>query len=1350
MYSSSLITISLLDNSSITLNLDNENRLVSLVDQENVIYQLDYDSDIAGLLESVSVTNNKKISLSYNDNLMLQTISLFTYNPSSSNYVWDVNYDFSCNAFQTSYFDDDGLVYAYKFSGDGQIIQSICYKNSYNNVLMASCVEETVGHSFFLSTNCSNYLKEITYNSNTFFHFENSISLSNNNQQANFLLKPKEKGQYFLYFEYLRNFINNYQSLSSLSVSIFVTDSLSNTYQIVSNIMLNIDGFDKVNTFMKEIIIPKEYYNQNLSLSFSLSNGDSTVTIRNIRLYRIEESNNEYYGLNSYTGGSDLNLLNDDTNPTHFYELTSSIPFEVNNLAYSVDSNYQDIKATLMSNFFLNKGMLFYNKGKNAYFGSITKSSQSLGTVQLVKVNYQNKRLSNDDKPYDGYKAMINSYDTNALCFVEKSVTYNYQFMTYSTNSKFVNQNYLLVNQISSIPYGETDDSDPEHENYKYHKYNQAISFTYNSYGQLVKKSLSTNASNHTNTYFEKCSEVNSYSSNSKHLTGVNQQLFDENNDQINNIVSSYEYSSLGDISKTTDAYNKETSYSYNRFHCLATLISYNSGFYHNNNIVYDALLNPSLVSNFNNQNPATYSYDYKGRVSSITYGSLLFNYSYQQTQEGVTYSDGNNSYSFSVSYSDIHLPTQVFSGVHSILVYHYKNKYTGLSSLGNNSGDRLESIFDYKGINDIKVKVFSYDDYGNLSSISENGYHLEIASSYSIFGNDDYGHTSGSPFIQTASTYRQGLNVIKEEKSYQFISDPFTSYKEINEPIHPNRNIIIEQGIKAEESNSPFIKVSLWYAVNEKTTSIESSFDYYQDENGKQTAFIKEQNIKIQFLNQTSNRSITYSYNNNGSLTGILSTIFAQNSSYSYNDFNELSSETSAGFGTINYQYDNKGNITTIYKFNSSTVYAFAYDNNNRLTSFTKTVGLNNPETFSCSGYSFGRPTTYKNKTLVWDKNELTQYDNVSFSYDGYGRRISKSSTNRSVEYKYIDNTLLEETVTEIINNETRVDTLRFIYDLNNNTIGFETNDNVYIYVKDALNNVIAIYNQSSEEMCRYQYDAYGNCIITASITGGDLLGELNPIRYRSYYFDKETGLYFLKSRYYDPEICRFISMDNISYLEPQSLNGLNLNAYCLNNPIMYRDENGYLAIGWALFVLGGIGLIANVAGQALGDLAYGNEFKIGNYLVAAGAGFIGGLCYAVPGVGSVLSAVITSGLTTAGQMAISGQKYDAVDYFIMAGGSALLSGITSFAFGKMSNGLAFFKDSNFILENFLKFATDYGGITLEAGVIFQAARQIALREIVAGFSNAPFIKIPGFFDEVYRIRKLGFSISDAFKYAL
>ena len=92
--------------------------------------------------------------------------------------------------------------------------------------------------------------------------------------------------------------------------------------------------------------------------------------------------------------------------------------------------------------------------------------------------------------------------------------------------------------------------------------------------------------------------------------------------------------------------------------------------------------------------------------------------------------------------------------------------------------------------------------------------------------------------------------------------------------------------------------------------------------------------------------------------------------------------------------------------------------------------------------------------------------------------------------------------------------------------------------------------------------YDAWGNHAVLdangADITDPNNIGILNPFRYRSYFYDVETGLYYLKTRYYDPEVGRFITIDDVSYLDPETINGLNLYAYCGNNPVMNVDFAG------------------------------------------------------------------------------------------------------------------------------------------------------------------------------------------------
>ena len=93
---------------------------------------------------------------------------------------------------------------------------------------------------------------------------------------------------------------------------------------------------------------------------------------------------------------------------------------------------------------------------------------------------------------------------------------------------------------------------------------------------------------------------------------------------------------------------------------------------------------------------------------------------------------------------------------------------------------------------------------------------------------------------------------------------------------------------------------------------------------------------------------------------------------------------------------------------------------------------------------------------------------------------------------------------------------------------------------------------------MVKYTYDACGNIVTEVLDCNANAIAELNPFRYRGYYYDIETELYFLKSRYYDPELGRFMTIDDVSYLDPDTINGLNLYAYCGNNPILRADPYG------------------------------------------------------------------------------------------------------------------------------------------------------------------------------------------------
>ena len=116
--------------------------------------------------------------------------------------------------------------------------------------------------------------------------------------------------------------------------------------------------------------------------------------------------------------------------------------------------------------------------------------------------------------------------------------------------------------------------------------------------------------------------------------------------------------------------------------------------------------------------------------------------------------------------------------------------------------------------------------------------------------------------------------------------------------------------------------------------------------------------------------------------------------------------------------------------------------------------------------------------------------------------------------------------------------------------------NGTAYFYITNLQGDVIGLLDANGQQVVAYSYDAWGN-ILDVDGTMESTLGELNPLRYRGYVYDNETQLYYLQSRYYDPEIGRFINAD--AYVSTgQGILGNNMYAYCNNNPVMLEDSEG------------------------------------------------------------------------------------------------------------------------------------------------------------------------------------------------
>ena len=132
---------------------------------------------------------------------------------------------------------------------------------------------------------------------------------------------------------------------------------------------------------------------------------------------------------------------------------------------------------------------------------------------------------------------------------------------------------------------------------------------------------------------------------------------------------------------------------------------------------------------------------------------------------------------------------------------------------------------------------------------------------------------------------------------------------------------------------------------------------------------------------------------------------------------------------------------------------------------------------------------------------------------------------------------------------------TLIPLYDNENNVCGITYNNVPYYFIKNLQGDIIAILDKNAQTVARYSYDAWGACTNATTytdLTNGIDIATVNPFRYRGYYYDKETLLYYLQSRYYDAEAGRFLNADDIEILYTfGKANEYNLYAYCSGNPI-------------------------------------------------------------------------------------------------------------------------------------------------------------------------------------------------------
>ena len=187
-----------------------------------------------------------------------------------------------------------------------------------------------------------------------------------------------------------------------------------------------------------------------------------------------------------------------------------------------------------------------------------------------------------------------------------------------------------------------------------------------------------------------------------------------------------------------------------------------------------------------------------------------------------------------------------------------------------------------------------------------------------------------------------------------------------------------------------------------------------------------------------------------------------------------------------------------------------------------------------------------------------------VTFAYDSDGKRVKKTSGNTETKYYYNGSTLSGLVRTTTGNTGTTKTTVQFVYDAEGKPFLLRLNGKTdYFYLYNGLGDVVGLIDSSNKVVVRYQYNSWGK-VTSSEDTSGVSLATLNPFCYRKYVYDSETGLYCLGSRYYDPEVGRFVNADDPGtiFAKPQELYNKNLYAYCDNNPVIREDIQGYFPI--------------------------------------------------------------------------------------------------------------------------------------------------------------------------------------------
>ena len=593
----------------------------------------------------------------------------------------------------------------------------------------------------------------------------------------------------------------------------------------------------------------------------------------------------------------------------------------------------------------------------------------------------------------------------------------------------------------------------------------------------------------------------------------------------VSYLSSSASYTSDGrHISSVTDSRGTKTSYTYDSKNRMNTGVTIGSG---------------------SDAQSTSYAYDGLDRVTSVSSGGSTAGYGYEDYRLSTV---THNGFSYTFGYDGYGNNTSVAVGGRTLTTNTFNLK-AGLpagSTYGN--GDTVTYSYDSrerligKSFNGTPAVSYKYDAMGSLVETEDLLNNISFKTQYDLI-NRVTGVTSSD-----GGEYRISYD---DQNRIDATLEKIAGVTLKNEYQYSDTSII--EGVKLNGSQILTYDWDDLTRMTSRTLKLTAPFTtqytYLKGSNaGGETTLVAE--IK------NGGETLSYTYDQFGNIVSV-----SQNGtvveSYEYDGLNQLTKVTN-GANVTEYAYDAGGNLTSV-KLNGEVQATYGYTDavwKDLLTSFNGQAitydEIGNPLTYR-DGYQFTWQHGRRLATVSHGSNS------ISYTYDPDGIRTSKTVNGTTTKYHVMNGTLLGQTKGS--------DTIVFLYDEKANRYGFDYNGTKYYYIFNVQGDVIGILNQAGQKIVSYTYDPWGK-VLSVDGSEASTIGQINPIRYRGYYYDTETGFYYLQSRYYDPTTRRFLNSD-ILVGNVGSVGQNNLFQYCSNNPVNLADPTGYLVGEIAVFLL-------------------------------------------------------------------------------------------------------------------------------------------------------------------------------------